>query len=421
MLTGFYEKIKLSCVLNQKYLLGIYLMNVTNRLIFQNSSCLLMQPCLTEKLGKSPAIFLQQLHYWLTSKKDVGRIAYNKRWVYNTSDDWAQQLYMSARQIRRIIQELKDRGIILIRKLSRKKSDRTNWYTINYESLKKLLPSLSWTEAKSQIEATTPTIEETPSELTEGKNHQTNTEEALETKMALPLGHNVLMYIESEITTKTYPKKLDKNRVGILKNSQVPIVSLKNDLAQKLLDIWNQKIGSKTTEAAMTKHRACYLVAAFKFKFNSCLNQWKDFCQSIAASQFLTRDYHQKYTLSLEWVLKFDNLQRIKEGQFGVNKVFFTKTEETTVTKESFISTYLESSEQEIFSKLIDGIGIRECKSWFHNTKPQIKRTEQGNLVFLFSNNFVVDYVKKHFGDVMERILGTKVTIGRIESSVEAL
>ena len=105
------------------------------------------------------------------------------------------------------------------------------------------------------------------------------------------------------------------------------------------------------------------------------MEKWKAYCQAIASSEFLIKTFHQKHKLSLEWALKFDNLQRIMEGQFSVNMAFFPKTQGITISKESLIDERDHSPDHEILSMLIDGLGAEAYKSWFHYTKPQIKRT----------------------------------------------
>jgi hypothetical protein len=49
-------------------------------------------PDLARVVGRTEAIFLQQLHYWLTSDKSHGFFYENKRWVYNTYQDWQEQI-----------------------------------------------------------------------------------------------------------------------------------------------------------------------------------------------------------------------------------------------------------------------------------------------------------------------------------------
>jgi len=370
-----------------------------------------MQTCLTEKLGKSSAVFLQQLHYWLTSKKPVGVVADDKLWIYNTAATWGQQLCMSARQVRRIIQKLEDLGLIIVSKLSKKKSDRTNWYTINYKKLKKFLPSLSWTEQKTVSSATKSHHRAAPKIMPE---HMP--EAAFQAdKMSLPLGQNVLMYIGTETTPESETKELDQPSPAPTTTQQVPSSGFKNNLAKELLEIWNQEVGSKTITSGMTKQRAKYLVAAYKIKFGASTDNWKAYCQAIASSEFLVKAFHQKYSLSLEWALKFDNMQKILEGQFNVNMSFFAKAE-PIISKDSLTKELGQLPESEGISKLIDAMGVAEYKSWFYDTKPQIK-TMGTSLAFFFNSKFVTDYVTNHFGEMMEKILGTRVTIGCVDSN----
>lgn len=88
-------------------------------------------PKLAMKLGVNEALFLHQVHYWLTKSK------YHfdgRRWIFNTYESWHKQFpYWSLSTIRRMIKKLHDQGILLIGNYNRKKFDRKNWYSIDYE------------------------------------------------------------------------------------------------------------------------------------------------------------------------------------------------------------------------------------------------------------------------------------------------
>ena len=233
------------------------------------------------------------------------------------------------------------------------------------------------------------------------------------------------MYIEAETTSKIKTKELDQPPLATTTTpdktqqvEQVTSFSLKNNLARELLDIWNQEVGSKTTEAGMTKQRACYLVAAYKLKFSSSSESWRAYCQAIASSEFLVKTFHQKYNLSLEWALKFDNMQKIMEGQFNVNASFFLK-KEPVIEKASMIKELDQLPASEGLSKLIDAVGVAEYKSWFYDNKPQIKKMGEG-LAFFFNSKFVTSYVNTHFRAIMEEVLGVQVNIGFIDSNAHS-
>jgi hypothetical protein len=87
-------------------------------------------PTLAVRIGDRPALFVQQLHYWITLSKQTHD---KKKWVYNTIDDWHKQFpFWSQRTLRRIIASLEERGILLTGNFNRKNYDKTKWYTLDY-------------------------------------------------------------------------------------------------------------------------------------------------------------------------------------------------------------------------------------------------------------------------------------------------
>jgi hypothetical protein len=94
-------------------------------------------PSLAKAIGLDEALFLQQVHYWLKNSKheDDGR-----RWVYNSYEDWLQQLpFFSQRKLERIVKALKARGLLLVRR--QPGFDRRNWYSIDYQAFNVLTES----------------------------------------------------------------------------------------------------------------------------------------------------------------------------------------------------------------------------------------------------------------------------------------
>lgn len=91
-------------------------------------------PSLAAAIGLYEAIFLQQLHYWLLTSPHErdGRV-----WVYNTLESWhAQFPFMSMATLRRTLVELeRGRRLVLTARYNRLPTDRTKWYTIDYDAL----------------------------------------------------------------------------------------------------------------------------------------------------------------------------------------------------------------------------------------------------------------------------------------------
>lgn len=94
---------------------------------------LLVLPTLAVTLGLNQAIIMQQLQYWLSKSTNIHE---GKRWVYNTYDEWAEQLpFWSARTIQRLFLGLESDGLIISGVFNRDGHDRTKWYTIDYDKL----------------------------------------------------------------------------------------------------------------------------------------------------------------------------------------------------------------------------------------------------------------------------------------------
>lgn len=94
---------------------------------------LMCQPSLAVKIGLNEALFIQQLHYWLTSSKNIRD---GKHWVYNTVDEWNKQFpFWSKATLKRTIASLEKMGLIQSANYNRISIDRTKWYTIDYEAL----------------------------------------------------------------------------------------------------------------------------------------------------------------------------------------------------------------------------------------------------------------------------------------------
>jgi len=98
-----------------------------------------INPKLATILGVNEAIFLQQLHYWLRNKsqnadKYIDSFKNGHWWVYNSLSEWLEQMpYLgSESSIKRIIQNLKENGLIIIERHNKQGFDKTNWYRINY-------------------------------------------------------------------------------------------------------------------------------------------------------------------------------------------------------------------------------------------------------------------------------------------------
>ena len=111
-------------------------------LLQHNEYPLIASPELAKVLGITAATFLQKL-YFLISETRKRKMKKNltthkgRKWWFHTFEEWQHTLGMfSVSTIKRAVAKLKALGLIQVAKLSEIKSDRVNYYTIDYKKLK---------------------------------------------------------------------------------------------------------------------------------------------------------------------------------------------------------------------------------------------------------------------------------------------
>lgn len=93
-------------------------------------------PGLAVAIGLNEAMFLQQVHYWITShgKEKEGYV-----WTYNSYKDWHKQFpFWTERTIKTIVLRLEKLGYLVSGNFNKKGFDRTKWYRIDYEKINEL-------------------------------------------------------------------------------------------------------------------------------------------------------------------------------------------------------------------------------------------------------------------------------------------
>ena len=111
---------------------------------------LILLPSLAAKIGVNEAIFLQQIHYWIT--RDAGIIdQYGRHWIYNTIKQWQKQLsFLSESTIRRAIGNLEERGLLLSMWYG-EGFDRKKIYTIDYDCMDALSQEIAREQAQESM------------------------------------------------------------------------------------------------------------------------------------------------------------------------------------------------------------------------------------------------------------------------------
>jgi hypothetical protein len=105
---------------------------------------IMVQPALAKAIGLPEAIILQQIHYWLVTTPTTSKNTHHgKKWIFNTLEAWQAQFpFWSKNTIHRTSKSLQALGLVLTGNFNRRKSDRTIWYTIQYEKLQEIEHSI---------------------------------------------------------------------------------------------------------------------------------------------------------------------------------------------------------------------------------------------------------------------------------------
>ena len=114
-----------------------------------NESPLQVLPTLAIRIGLNEAIFLQQLHYFLSLSKHEKD---GRRWIYNSSADWQAIFpFWSAPTIRRVIASLEEQKLIITTtQYNQSGFDKRRWFAIDYSALETAEQSIAQNEQSSR-------------------------------------------------------------------------------------------------------------------------------------------------------------------------------------------------------------------------------------------------------------------------------
>lgn len=102
-----------------------------------------MLPSLASRIGGDEAIVLQQIQYWIKTHEAVGneRVFKDGRWwVFNTVQQWQEKqfIWLAVPTVKRILQSLREMGLVSTEQFEKNSRNNRKWYTVNYDSVERL-------------------------------------------------------------------------------------------------------------------------------------------------------------------------------------------------------------------------------------------------------------------------------------------
>ena len=386
--------------------------------LLSNDSVLLSQPVLIKQFGRTGAQFLSQLHYWLTKKETLACNNNGIHWIYNSADAWAEQLRISPRQVQRIVKKLTDLGVLLVEKLSVNKYNRTNHYTIDYDSLQTILEDCASKESGYKTNTTlcrnasgqnvAITIQKLPnkdfnksdefSKNLEVVGQGTNQESEIRNQVSKQVKQVKDLNLKNEKRlddlqeTPAACLAIKKNKTG-----ETNLLLPKTATAQDMLKVWNDSFAGKA-ETSLNKDLAPLLVSAFKNKFANNIANWQIYCDQLKSSSYLMGD---EFKLAITWALKFSTIERIRAEELGVKlKAIEGQGDSCDAPFDDhqiyqMIEDLGESNQaKELRHKITKAIGCAAYYSWFHSAN---FCEEGGEIRMVAPNPFVEMYWETHF------------------------
>lgn len=104
-------------------------------LVHNDSKAILLSPGITKRYGIVAAIIIQQVHFISNNKKQLTFVD-GRYWVGKTINEWVESLGLYKYDaIKRTLSKLVKEKALFRKELSNYNSDRTGWYSVNYEKI----------------------------------------------------------------------------------------------------------------------------------------------------------------------------------------------------------------------------------------------------------------------------------------------
>ena len=380
-------------------------------------------PTLAVHVGLNEAIVLQQIHYWIS--RESAKVIGGRPWVYNTFQQWKSQFpFWSEKTIRRTLASLQEKNLIVAENHNANKFDQTKWYTLNYDALSDLEKSMQAPSGESRANPSGQNdhIEETPNKTRSGQSDH----------IELPKGEIDVDNVTTSQLDKMTTSDLDKMTTSY-KEQRITIDSQKGDArAEKiseevLMEIWNRTVAPKNPPISLTPKRKKRLLTMFENVLNGDISAWEAYCLTIAKTPFLMGQTDRSdWKVTLDWALEADNLQKVREGAYGVtqkkgedfagicshlgvsggsqNTHMGDENEITAEDLHALEKSILERIQgnkststafKETLENILKEIGPQKYATWFRDIKEG--RDDTGEIILVAPNAFIRDYICDNF------------------------
>lgn len=240
-----------------------------------------------EKLGVNAAIVVQNLQFWIKKNEANNKHFHDDRyWTFNSIKAWKDLFpFWTDRQIRKILDDLIEKGIIIKGNYNELKYDRTLWYAFTDYGISILHNcQMKVTDLSNRSDKNVEPIPDINTDI----NTDVNTD-----RDSTPEMTDIQIIGECESTaTETKPEKIDINEIVAEFNRiviRLPRVTALTDKRRKLINARMNEYG-----------REAISVCFFK----------------AGKSNFLAGENDRGWVASFDWILKSENFVKVYEGNY---------------------------------------------------------------------------------------------------------
>jgi hypothetical protein len=357
--------------------------------------------------GQSKARLINKIEYW--AGKGMGVMHEGRRFVSNSARAWGEQICLSERQTSRIVQDLIKDGVLIVKTLAKNKSNRTNYYAINYERLCKLDGSRKGIDSSANSLENVSDIE---TQCLDGYTRNTYKEKEEGSLDVPPRSLPVLIENKEEGEIKEFipeVKPTTQNRVepvktaacstglAINRSKSYPTRSNKT-IPMQMMDI----VKEECTDLVLTmkENRERYLWAAYNHKFDKNLEKFRDYCKKLPSIAY---KIGESIIASLEDAVNFKKIDAVMGISESMKANAVPSEQQFEKKALDHIVNVQESERCKEDRNLIRKI-LGNCAyvSWF--TQVQFEEID-GFLHMNANNKFIEHEINVRFGHLLNKIL----------------
>lgn len=363
------------------------------------------------------------LNYFIENNNHQVKYHDDKPWIYKPLSYIADKANVSERHVQRIVNRLKEEGILDSNKLNPHRN--INYYTLNIDYMRGeglLKETSSNSPRQNNLHPKKPTNTTTQDMIniwnaTFPLNREILTKQlgsylyqAYKTSFDLQISNwesychyllskypngysldNALKFSSiREYTNRNIPSKGTFQEKTI--HSEHQNSSIDETKINEMISIWNTVFKGKS-EVTLRDDLKNLLSESLKNSFKDDLDEWKCYCRTLSSSSYIMSE---EFKLHLKWAIKTETLVKVKNKELGIKEIIVPFQKSQKIAEQHI--NEMSSQEDPILTQarklFVQYYGAENYVSWL----PQVKLIIENNkLVIDTPNLFVKDWIQNKF------------------------